>query len=69
MRKGQPNMLIELLGGKMDGTIEYLFQRPLSDKIEVRFGTIDPPELEPKQLIYRRKPDTNKFYFDKIEEV
>ena len=72
-------MLIEFIGGKLDGTkvftifpcdIAYIPDN--SDGVSragavLSFSDIKLDNVD--NLIYRRKPSTNKFYFDKIEEV
>lgn len=72
-------MLIEFIGGKLDGTkvisvfpCNVAYVPDNSDGVS-RDGAVlsisDIPLDNIDQLIYRRKPATNKFYFDKIEEV
>ena len=62
-------MLIEFTGGRYDGEIDddpsVMVNGFPSDIVKIHYNT----ELEGKTVVYRRKPDTNKFYFDKTEEL
>ncbi|KKN01619.1 hypothetical protein LCGC14_1125910 [marine sediment metagenome] len=74
-------MLIEFIGGKMDGevgdvpivysSIKVPYCKPLNNNEYLTRQQFSESVKEPMFFVavYHRKPATNKFYFDKIEEV
>ncbi len=68
-------MLIEFIGGRLDGeAIEKAsINETTCEALKVEYITRDFPfeigDCKKISVLYYRKPNTNKFYFDKIEEV
>ncbi len=64
-------MRIQLVGGKLDGRLINNLNNVtvLSFPIQPLLKREGKKTSELKHLVYRRIEDTNKFYFDKIEEA